>query len=105
MARRQKYQKEYKEATAALSGREYRTVEQAAREPGLCGDALRHWRQEARKAGPGGPEAFPGLGTPRDAEAARLRRRAADLEEADEILKKAAAIFAESGPRQRRISL
>jgi transposase-like protein len=59
---------------------------------------LRRRRREAREAGQGGLEAFPGLGTPRNAEAARLRRRAADLEEADEILKKAAAIFAKSSP-------
>jgi transposase-like protein len=60
---------------------------------------LRRWRQEARKAGRSGQEGFSGQGNSRDAEAARLKKRAADLEEADEILKKTAVIFAKRNPR------
>ncbi|MDR0639649.1 MAG: hypothetical protein LBG27_12240, partial [Spirochaetaceae bacterium] len=72
------------------------------RRPGNRGYAGTCCGPERAGSAEGGLEVFPGLGTPRDAEAARLRRRAADLEEADEILKKAAAIFAKSSPRQRR---
>jgi transposase-like protein len=96
MARRQKYSKEYKEAAVALSKREDKTVEQVARELGIRGDMLRHWRQEAGEAEQRGLPAFPGQGNPRDEELARLRKRVADLEEANEILKKAAVVFGRS---------
>jgi transposase len=99
MARREKYTKEYKEAAVVLSKGEDKTIEQVARELGVRGDMLRHWRQEAREAEQSGLQAFPGQGNPRDGELARLRKRVADLEEANEILKKAAVIFAQSNPR------
>jgi transposase len=94
MARRKKYSKEYKEAAVALSEQEGRTVEEVARELGIRGDVLRHWRQEAREAEQKGLRAFPGQGNARDVELARLRKENADLREANEILKKAAVIFA-----------
>jgi transposase-like protein len=99
MARRKTYSKEYKEAAVALSEQDDRTVEQVAQELGIRSDMLRHWRQEAREAEQSGLRAFPGQGTPRDKELARLRKENADLREANEILKKAAVIFARSDPR------
>jgi transposase len=99
MARRQKYSKEYKEAAVALSERDDKTVEQVARELGIRGDMLRHWRQEARDAEQGGFRVFPGQGNPRDEELTQLRKENANLREANEILKKAAVIFAQSDPR------
>jgi transposase-like protein len=99
MARRRKYSKEYKEAAVVQSEREDRTVEQVARELGIRSDVLRHWRQEARVAGQSGYTAFPGQGNPRDVEVARLKKENADLREANEILKKAAVIFAQRSPQ------
>jgi transposase-like protein len=43
--------------------------------------------------------AFPGRGRPRDEELARLRKEVKTLKMANEILKKAAAIFAQGDPR------
>jgi transposase-like protein len=84
MARRQKHSKEYKEAAVALSNREDKTVEQAARELGIRGDMLRHWRQEAGEAERRGLRAFPGQGNPQDEELARLRKEVANLREASD---------------------
>jgi len=65
---------------------------------GLNENVLRRWMQQTREAAEGGPWAFPGRGRPRDAELARLRKENRFLREANEILKKAAAIFAQEKP-------
>ena len=54
---------------------------------------------QSREAGGTGQTPFPGHGRPRDEELTRLRKENKALREADEILKKAAAIFAQEGPR------
>jgi transposase-like protein len=43
-------------------------------------------------------DAFPGHGRPRDAELTRVRKENKALREANEILKKAAVIFAQGEP-------
>lgn len=60
---------------------------------GIHVKTLYRWRDEYRRDG---DDAFPGKGnlTPADAELRDLRRRVKDLEEENEILKKATAIFA-----------
>jgi transposase len=96
---RKKYSKEYKETAVALSERENKTVEETAVELGIRGDTLRRWRQEEREAQKRGLQAFPGNGNPKDEELVRLRKEVANLRETNEILKKAAVIFAQSNLR------
>jgi len=55
---------------------------------------LRRWMQASRKTEGSGTRPFPGRGRPRDEELARLRKENKSLKEANEILKKAAVIFA-----------
>jgi transposase len=93
---RRKYTKDYKEAAAALAEREDKTVSQVARELGINASMLVRWRAELREAQEEEVKAFPGNGNPRDEEVVRLRKRVAELEEANEILKKAAVIFAKA---------
>jgi transposase len=63
-----------------------------ARDLGIESGVLNRWRREDAKEG-NGKKAFTGQGVPRDEELARLRREVVDLREANEILKKAVAIF------------
>jgi transposase-like protein len=42
---------------------------------------------------------FPGWGKARDEQLSKLKKRPAELEEANEILKKAAVVFAKQNPR------
>ncbi len=68
-----------------------------ARKLGVANKTLYRWISEYRQDG---VEAFPGTGhlKPEDAELRRLKRENEELREENEILKKAAAIFAK---RQR----
>jgi len=54
---------------------------------------------QARKTTGTGMPAFPGHGRPRDEELARLKKENKALKEANEILKKAAVIFASGEPQ------
>jgi transposase len=88
---RRKYTKDYKEAAVAMADRADKTVGQAARELGVNASMLARWRSEIREVPEGEARVFPGNGNPRDEELFRLRKRIAELEEVNEILKKAAA--------------
>jgi len=57
---------------------------------------LRRWMQEARETAQTGHRAIPGHGRPRDEEPARLHKENKALKAANEILKKAAAVFAQT---------
>jgi transposase len=57
---------------------------------------LHRWVQQAREAAGTNNKPFPGHGRPRDEELSRLRKEVKALREANEILKKAAVIFAQS---------
>jgi transposase len=97
MAReRRKYTRDYKEAAVAMAEREDRTVGQVARELGINVSMLARWRTEMRVARESEITVFPGNGKARDEEMVRLRKRVAELEDANEILKKAAVIFAKA---------
>jgi transposase-like protein len=91
---RQKYTSEYKEQAVRLSFEPGNTVEQVATDLGINAGMLVRWRHEYRQR-KDGQNAFPGSGTPRDAEMAALQRRVRELEMERDILKKAAMYFAQ----------
>ena len=70
------------------------TVAQAARDLGVQGTVLRRWVPECTADS---QQAFPGQGQmkPEQAELARLRREVIKLKAARDIVKKAAAYFAQ----------
>jgi transposase len=98
---RRKYTRDYKEAAVALAGQADKTVGQVAQELGINVNMLVRWRAELREGQEGTAKAFPGKGNPRDEELVRLRKRVSELEEVNEILKKAAGRSSASSLRKR----
>ena len=99
MRERRIFNREFKESAIELVRSGGRTAKAAADELGICPENLRRWVRESQEGESGKLKVFPGHGNPRDEEAARLKKEAADLRETNEILKKATAIFAERKPR------
>ena len=97
MKTRKEYSAEYKQDAIALA--EKVGPNKAARDLGIDRSILYQWRRRQEEAKKDGLKAFPGQGNPRDEELHALRKRVADLEEANEILKKAAVIFAKESTR------
>jgi transposase len=93
MAERRVYTKEFKAEAVALAEKKEKPTSQIAKDLGINEGILYRWVQRNRGA-VDGIQAFPGHGRPRDAELARLRKEVKSLREANEILKKAAVIFA-----------
>jgi len=98
MENQKKYTKEFKEAAVALILRGEKSASAVSMELGVCAATLSRWVQRKREETEQ-LKAFPGRGVPRDEEVFRLKKRIADLEETNEILKKAMAIFAEKKTR------
>ena len=96
---RRVYTKEFKAEAVALAEKREKPVGQVAKDLGLNESMLGRWITEARKAAGTSITLFPGRGRPRDEELIRLRKEVKSLREANEILKKAAVIFAQSEPR------
>jgi transposase len=96
---RRVYSKEFKAEAAALAEKKEKPISQIARDLGINENMLHRWIQQTRQAETGGLPPFPGHGRPRDEELARLRKEVKTLREANEILKKAAVIFAQGGPQ------
>ena len=96
---RRVYTKEFKAEAVALAEKREKPVSQVAKDLGLNESMLRRWVQESHQAAGGGAAAFPGHGRPRDEELARLRKENKALKAANEILKKAAVIFAQGEPQ------
>jgi transposase len=96
---RRVYTKEFKAEAVALAEKREKPVCQIARDLGINENMLRRWMQASRESAGSGMQAFPGHGRPRDAELARLRKENKLLREANEILKKAAVIFAQGEPQ------
>lgn len=88
---RRKYSEEYKREAVALAEQEGVTQAQVARELGISANTLSCWIREVREAG---EKAFPGKGTPRDAELAALKRELARVKKERDFLREAATFFA-----------
>jgi len=96
---RRVYTQEFKAEAVALAEKREKPVSRIALDLGINENMLRRWMQQTRGAADSGLRVFPGRGRPRDAELARLRKENKALREANEILKKAAVIFAQGDPR------
>ena len=92
---RRVYTKEFKAEAVALAGKREKPISQVAKDLGINENMLRRWMQASRETAGSGVQSFPGHGRPRDAELARLRKENKALRDANEILKKAAVIFAQ----------
>jgi len=93
------YPKEFKAEAVALAEKREKPINQIAVDLGISEKILYRWMQVFRQTTGSGMQAFPGHGRPRDAELARLRKENKALREANEILKKAAVIFAQGEPQ------
>jgi transposase len=92
---RRVFTKEFKAEAVALAEKREKPISKIAVDLGLNENVLRRWMQEAREAAGTGARVFPGHGRPKDEELTRLRKEVKALREANEILKKAAVIFAQ----------
>ena len=96
---RRVYTSEFKAEAVALAEKREKPVSRIAKDLGLNESMLRRWMQEARETAGTGAKPFPGHGRPRDEELTRLRKENKLLRQANEILKKAAIIFAQENPQ------
>jgi transposase len=101
MKRRRLYTREFKESALELyrSRNGESTIPEIAGELGIYPENLRRWLMESEKGKKSNLKVFPGQGNPRDEEVFQLKKRVADLEETNEILKKAMAFFVVKNPR------
>ena len=96
---RRSYTKESKTEAAALAEKKEKPVSQAAKDLGLNENVLRRRITQTRESAGTNINVFPGHGRARDAGLIRLRKEVKALRNANEILKKAAAIFAMEEPQ------
>jgi len=96
---RRVHTKEFKAEAVALAEKREKPISQVAKDLGINENVLRRWMKQKREEADTGLQAFPGHGRPRDAELVRLRKEVKALREANEILKKAAVIFAQGEPQ------
>jgi transposase len=95
---RRVYPEEFKAEAVVLARKREKPVRQVAADLGINENMLYRWIQQTRTAAGAGLPAFPGHGRSRDQELARLRKENKALRTANEILKKAAVIFAQGEP-------
>jgi transposase len=96
---RRQYTKEFKSEAVVLAEKKEKPISRVAKDLGLNENVLRRWITQTREAAGTNIRVFPGHGRARDAELFRLRKENKALKEANEILKKAAVIFAQSDPQ------
>lgn len=99
MSKRKRYSPEYKQELVALVRRSKSSCRKVALEMGVNPNML---TRRVREAEAGGDQAFPGGGTPRDEEVARLKRELARVTKERDFLKDAAAYFAKQSPSGTR---
>ena len=88
---RRKFTKEYKQDAVALVQQSDQSITQIAHSLGVNDNVLRRWVKEFSDPD---KTAFPGNGTPRDEELARLKRELAEVKKERDFLREAAAYFA-----------
>ena len=96
---RRSYTKEFKTEAVALAEKKEKPISQVAKDLGLNENVLRRWIHQRKDAEGTTINVFPGHGRARDAELIRLRKENKALRNANEILKKAAVIFAMEDPQ------
>jgi transposase len=99
MSKRKRYSPEYKRELVELVRRTQSSCRQIALEVGVNPNMLTRW---VREAGTGAGKAFPGAGTARDEEMARLKRELSRVTKERDFLKDAAAYFAKQSPSGTR---
>jgi transposase len=99
MSKRKRFSPEYKKELVELVGRSKSSCRKIALEVGINPGLLTRWVREAEA---GGGKAFPGGGTPRDEELARVKRELARVTKERDFLKDAAAYFAKQSPNGTR---
>ena len=99
MSKRKRYSPEYKRELVELARRSQSSCRQIALEVGVNPNMLTRW---VREADAGGGKAFPGGGTARDEEMARLKRELSKVTKERDFLKDAAAYFAKQSPSGTR---
>ena len=95
---RRSYTKEFKTEAVALAEKKEKPISQVAKDLGLNENVLRRWITQTRESAGTNIRVFPGHGRARDAELIRLRKENKALRNVNEILKKAAVIFAMEEP-------
>lgn len=92
MGNRREFSVEYKKEIIKLVTEQGKKVTHVAKDIGVSEATVRRWVKEY---GTHGEDAFPGKGKlrPEDEELRKLKKRMADLEEENAILKKAITIF------------
>ncbi len=95
--KRRRFTREFKEEAVKLSERSGTTIRQVAADLGIHEKALHRWRREYRQSHKTGMRFAPGNGHARthDAELERLKKENDLLRQERDILKKAAAYFAQ----------
>jgi transposase len=101
---RRSYTKEFKTEAVALAEKKEKPISQVAKDLGLNENVLRRWIHQTKDASDlqsagTNINLFPGHGRARDTELIRLRKENKALRNANEILKKAAVIFAQEDPQ------
>ena len=99
MSKRKRYSPEYKREVVELVRRSNTSCRQVALEVGINPNILTRW---VREADADGGKAFPGGGTPRDEEMARLKRELLRVTKERDFLRDAAAYFAKQSPNGTR---
>ena len=99
MGRRRIFTKEFKESAMELYHSSGKSAKDVAEELGFDSTNLTRWLRESKEGASRNLRVFPGQGNPRDEEVARLKKEVADLQETNEILKKAMAFFVVKNPR------